>query len=150
MTHLWTGDSRRGLSVSPSGPCTIFGAQIVTSAATRVLTALGRRGTPSCIFCGSSDHRRGVECNQPALYDHHVRVLSGTVRAPSFQRKTPSQRRLALNGQHWRDAYTRSRRHGGDDASAQDPGPTDSDFGSARLLATERRPSLKASFCCWG
>ena len=62
------------------------------------------RARHACIFYGSSNHRHGVECDQPALYDHYV--LSGTVRA--FQRKTPSQRRLALNGQHWRDAYTRS------------------------------------------
>ena len=77
----------------------------------------------TCIFCCSSDHRHSVKCNQPAIFDHCV--PSCTI--CSFQKKTPSQHRLALKGQHWRDADAHSRGHSSGNTSEQDSGLTNLD-----------------------
>ena len=37
------------------------------------------RARRTCIFCGSPDHARGVECDQPAVFNRYV--YSGTVHA---------------------------------------------------------------------
>ena len=50
------------------------------------------RARPTCIFCGSSSHTRGVECDQPAVYSRYV--YSGT--AHNFQKLMLSERRRVV------------------------------------------------------
>ena len=84
------------------------------------------------MFCGSSSHTRGVECDQPTVFNRYV--ISGTVHA--FQKLTPSERRRALKGQRWRNTAARSMpRSGGDGAGKPDISSDSSNSTGAELSA---------------
>ena len=52
----------------------------------------------SCLFCGSTEHRRGVDCTKPHVYGRFVVAC----RVEAFKRKSPKEQRRALQATHRR------------------------------------------------
>ena len=109
----------------------------------------------SCLFCGSTEHRRGVDCTRPHVYGQFVVAC----RVEAFKRKSPKERRRALQATH-RRASPLAVVGGGNavdcDASADgtDGSGATSSSGTRLIILTvltqpsARRASVCNSMCC--
>ena len=90
------------------------------------------RARDSCIFCGSTEHQRGVHCNAPHIYGRYV--VCGTVDA--FKRLPPHQQRQRLRNQNRRAAGGAQQE--GDGATSSDAAVSDTSHGGAPLSPNTR------------